>query len=182
ALPTPFRAVATDLETGEAVVIGGGDLASALRASLSAPGIFSPVQRDGRLLVDGGIANNLPMDVVRAMGVDRLIVVDVSLEPATRERLESVGNVTNQMLTLLLRRQAQEQLATLTATDVLIRPTLNDASSFNFTRLGRTVEAGAQSTRTARDQLADLSLTPQQYAQYQASRRHQPVTVRVRAV
>src|SRR5690606_35698023 len=109
-LPTPFRAVATDLETGAAVVIGEGDLAIALRASLSAPGIFSPVQRNGRLLVDGGIANNLPVDVARAMGVDRLIVVDVSLEPATRERLESVGNVTNQMLTLLLRRQSQEQL------------------------------------------------------------------------
>lgn len=182
ALPTPFRAVATDLETGEAVVIGGGDLASALRASLSAPGIFSPVQRDGRLLVDGGIANNLPMDVVRAMGVDRLIVVDVSLEPATRERLESVGNVTNQMLTLLLRRQAQEQLATLTPADVLIRPALNEASSFSFTRLGGIVEAGAQSTRTVGEQLAGLSLTPQQYAQYQASREHEPVSVHVRAV
>src|SRR5690606_22516196 len=59
-LPTPFRAVATDLETGDPVVIARGDLAGALRASLSAPGIFSPVARDGRLLVDGGIANNLP--------------------------------------------------------------------------------------------------------------------------
>ena len=54
-----------------------GDLASALRASLSAPGIFAPVERDGRLLVDGGIANNLPIDVMREMKVDRLIVVDV---------------------------------------------------------------------------------------------------------
>jgi NTE family protein len=76
-LPTPFRAVATDLETGNQVVLGDGDLVTALRASLSAPGIFAPVERDGRLLVDGGVANNVPIDVARAMGVDRLIVVDV---------------------------------------------------------------------------------------------------------
>ena len=59
-LPTPFRAVATDLETGEAVIMDSGDLTSAMRASMSAPGVFSPVERDGRLLVDGGIAENLP--------------------------------------------------------------------------------------------------------------------------
>src|SRR6266478_5738856 len=76
-LASPFRAVATDLETGEAVVIGSGDLTSAMRASLSAPGVFAPVEREGRLLVDGGIAENLPIDVARAMNVDILIVVDV---------------------------------------------------------------------------------------------------------
>ncbi len=76
-LPTPFRAVATDLETGDAVIMSNGDLTSAMRASLSAPGVFSPVERDGRLLVDGGLSENLPIDVVRAMNVDVLIVVDV---------------------------------------------------------------------------------------------------------
>ena len=76
-LPTPFRAVATDLETGEAVVMGSGDLTSAMRASLSGPGVFSPVEREGRLLVDGGIADNVPVDIARAMGVDVVIVVDV---------------------------------------------------------------------------------------------------------
>ncbi len=69
-LPTRFRAVATDLATGEPVVMDRGDLASAMRASLSAPGLFVPVERDGRVLVDGGVANNLPIDVARAMGVD----------------------------------------------------------------------------------------------------------------
>ena len=70
-LPTPFRAVATDLETGEAVVMGDGDLTSAMRASLSAPGVFSPVEREGRLLVDGGLSENLPIDVARADGRGR---------------------------------------------------------------------------------------------------------------
>src|SRR5690606_2037723 len=182
ALPTPFRALATDLETGEAVVIGDGDLASALRASLSAPGIFAPVDRDGRLLVDGGIANNLPVDVARAMGVDRLIVVDVSPSPAPRERLGSVGNVTNQMLTLLLRRETQKQLATLQPTDVLVRPDLADASAFSFTSLARIIDAGTVSAMQARAELSQLSVSPQQYAQYLAARRHEPEPVRVRSV
>ncbi len=90
-----------------------GDLTTALRASLSAPGMFAPVERDGRLLVDGGIANNVPVDVARAMNVDRLIVVDVGL-PAGRngDELASVTNVANQMLTILIRRESEKQIAT----------------------------------------------------------------------
>ena len=81
-LPTPFRAVATDLETGEAVLLDHGDLSIAMRASISAPGVFAPVDYQGRLLVDGGLAENLPIDVARAMGADILIVSDVSLSAA----------------------------------------------------------------------------------------------------
>lgn len=182
ALPTPFRAVATDLETGEPVVMGDGDLASALRASLSAPGIFAPVDREGRLLVDGGIANNLPVDVARQMGVDHLIVVDVSLTPASRERLGSVGNVTNQMLTLLLRRQSQEQLAKLGEGDVLVRPALEETSSFSFTNLSRIVAIGTKAGEEMAPQLARYALPPQQYAEYQAMRWPRPEPVQVRAV
>jgi len=76
-LPIPFRAVATDIVTGEAIVLDSGDLAGAMRASMSAPGIFKPVRRDGRILVDGGVSNNLPVQIVRDMGADILIVVDV---------------------------------------------------------------------------------------------------------
>src|SRR6185437_3852179 len=88
-LPTPFRAVATDLETGDAVVMDNGDLTSAMRASMSAPGVFSPVDRDGRLLVDGGIADNVPVDIARAMGVDIVIVVDVGFPLLARDELTS---------------------------------------------------------------------------------------------
>ena len=89
-LPIPFRAVATDLETGATVVMDSGDLTTALRASMSAPGLFAPVERDGRLLVDGGLVENLPIDVVRAMGVDVLIVVDAGFPLQTRDRLNSL--------------------------------------------------------------------------------------------
>jgi len=81
-LRIPFRAVAADIETGEAVVLGKGDLATAIRASMSIPGVFAPVELDGRLLVDG-IADNLPVDVARRMGADILIAVNVGRSAAT---------------------------------------------------------------------------------------------------
>ncbi|NBX57822.1 MAG: patatin, partial [Gammaproteobacteria bacterium] len=87
ALPTRFRAVATDLETGEAVDLAEGDLVSAMRASLAAPGVFAPVEIDGRLLVDGGLANNLPVELARRMDVDVLIVVDVGFPLRKRDSL-----------------------------------------------------------------------------------------------
>ncbi len=87
-LPTPFRALATDLETGEPVVLDHGDLATVLRASMSAPGVLAPVEVGGRLLVDGGLVDNLPVGLARSMGVDVLIVVDVSFPLATRKDLQ----------------------------------------------------------------------------------------------
>jgi NTE family protein len=181
-LPTPFRAVATDLESGAAVVLSEGDLASALRASVSAPGIFAPVERDGRLLVDGGIANNLPVDIARSMGVDRLIVVDVGLPLASRDRLGSVTNVANQMLVILLRREAEKQLASLIPTDVLVSPELTETSSYNFTRLAPILAAGTAAAHATQARLAELALSPVQYEQYLAARRRQPQSVMVRTV
>ena len=76
-LPIPFRAVATDIESGEPHVMGDGDLAMAIRASMSVPAVFAPIVVDDRLLVDGGIVKNLPVDVMQDMGVDIIIAVDV---------------------------------------------------------------------------------------------------------
>ena len=86
-LPVPYRAVTSDIESGEAVVIGAGSLSLAMRASMSVPGAFDPVEWDGRLLVDGGIANNLSVDVVRSLGAEVVIAVEVGTPPATRETL-----------------------------------------------------------------------------------------------
>ena len=114
-LPIPFRAIATDLETGEAVVMDSGDLVTAMRASMSAPGVFAPAQRDGRLLVDGGLVENLPIDTARAMGVDVLIVVDVSFPLYARDELTSPLEVTNQAFAILIRGRTLEQRAKLHA-------------------------------------------------------------------
>jgi NTE family protein len=165
-LPTPFRAVATDLETGDGVIMGSGDLTSAMRASLSAPGVFAPVEREGRLLVDGGIANNVPVDVARAMGVDILIVVDVGAPLVPRRQLTNAGVISNQMLAILIQRNAREQLATLTSKDILIQPALGDASSFDFGSVPRVISAGETAARARNSALAALAVSEDEMQRY----------------
>jgi NTE family protein len=177
ALPTRFRAVATDLETGDPVVMHDGDLASAMRASVSAPGVFSPVERDGRLLVDGGLAENLPIDVARAMGVDILIVVDVSTPLLTRDKLTSAPVISNQMLAILIRRNEQRQLESLSKSDVRIDPILGEFSPFDFGIVSRAVAAGEQAALAAQDSLLTLTIDAgsyQRYAQARAAARQSP--------
>jgi NTE family protein len=169
-LPTPFRAVATDLETGEAVIMKDGDLTSAMRASLSAPGVFSPVERDGRLLVDGGLADNLPVDVAREMGVDMLIVVDVSFPLLKRDKLTSAPVISNQMLAILVRRNSAEQRKTLTAKDIVIDPALGDASSFDFGIVQRAIDIGERAADDAREMLSAYSMSEQDYSVYTVRR------------
>jgi NTE family protein len=165
-LPTPFRAVATDLESGESVVMGSGDLTTAMRASLSAPGVFAPVERDGRLLVDGGIADNVPVDIARAMGVDIVIVVDVGFPLLPRQQLSSAPAISNQMLAILIRRNADAQLATLTAKDILIQPALGNASSFDFGIVARVVGSGEAAAQLKGAQLAALAVSSEDMQRY----------------
>ncbi len=169
-LPTPFRAVATDLETGEAVVMDHGDLTSAVRASLSAPGVFSPVERDGRLLVDGGLAENLPIDVARQMNVDVLIVVDVGFPLLDRTMLNSAPTISNQMLAILVRKDSVRQRETLTDQDVVIDPPLGESSSFDFGIVSKAIRAGVEGARAKASQLAALSVSPENYQLYQVRR------------
>jgi NTE family protein len=170
ALPTRFRAVATDLATGEPVVMSSGDLASAMRASLSAPGLFVPVERDGRVLVDGGVADNLPIDVARTMDVDILIVVNVGAPLFARDRLGSATAISNQMLSILIRRDATRQLETLTASDILISPVMGNASSFDFGIVPRAMAAGSSAAQEVSERLRQLALNPDDYARYVADR------------
>jgi NTE family protein len=170
ALPTPFRAVATDLATGDPVVMQSGDLASAMRASLSAPGVFVPTEREGRVLVDGGIADNLPIDVARRMNVDILIVVDVGAPLYARERLGSATTISNQMLSILIRRDSTRQLATLTRSDILISPEMGGLSSFDFAVVPKAMAAGSKAAQDMLAQLRALALSPDEYARYVADR------------
>lgn len=170
-LPIPFRAVATDIETGRAAVLEHGDLATAMRASMSAPGVFAPVSIDDRLLVDGGIAANLPVEAARALGVDVLIVVDVSFQLVPRDKLASALEVSNQALAIMVRRETQRQLATLAASDIVIDPPLHDTSSADFRRVGETIALGEQAARTVTARLAALGLDEQAYARHIERRR-----------
>jgi NTE family protein len=160
ALPIPFRAVATDLATGDEVVLGQGSLANALRASMSVPGVFAPVTIDDRLLVDGGMSNNLPVDVVREMGADIVIAVDISSPMLSKEELTSVLSVTEQLTNFLTRWSTENQIDSLGPRDVLVVPDLEDFSSADFHRVLAIVDQGYEAAEVQRDQLAQLPSAP----------------------
>ena len=169
-LPTPFRALATDLETGEAVVMGQGDLVTVLRASMSAPGVLTPVEMNGRLLVDGGLVDNLPVELAQSMGVDRLIVVDVSFPLAKRDGLGSAFDITNQMVGIMVRRGTLESKRHLQPGDVLIEPDLGAMTAIEFGRMPQVMEQGGIAARAQSSALAALALPAADYERYVAQR------------
>ncbi|HWH49177.1 MAG TPA: patatin-like phospholipase family protein [Burkholderiales bacterium] len=169
-LPVPYRAVAADLETGKEVVLAAGSLPKAMRASMAVPAAFDPVEIDGRLLVDGGIANNVPVSVVRAMGAEVLIVVDVGSGLFAREDITSALSITGQLANYMFTLNSQEQLKTLSPRDVLIRPKLGDIGGGSFDRAGEAIPAGEEAARAAFEALRQYSLDPEQYARHLAAR------------
>jgi NTE family protein len=169
-LPTPFRAVATDLVSGNAVLMDKGDLSVAMRASISAPGVFAPVDSQGLLLVDGGLAENLPIDVARQMHADILIVSDVSFPLQPRDALDTALTISNQMLAILVRKDADRQRATLSASDVLIEPILGSVSSTDFTAAATTIAAGELAAQGMLTRLEALRVGDAAYQQYLARR------------
>ena len=167
-LPIPFRAVATDMETGAAIVLDSGDLALALRSSMSVPGVFAPTEVDGRVLGDGGLVNNLPIDVARALGADVVIVVNIGTPPGGRETLNSALGLTSQMINLLTEQNVQRSLATLAPGDVLIAPVLGTLTAGDFDQAGRFFALGEAGARGRSDKLAALSLDAPAYAAWRA--------------
>jgi len=165
-LPISFRAMATDIVSGEAVILDTGDLATAMRASMSAPGVFKPVRYQGRKLVDGGIANNLPVQLARDMGADILIVVDVGFPLLPESQLESGIEITQQMLTILINSRAQEQLKLMTTRDILISPKLGDFGSQDFQRGPEALQLGENKARDLIARLKGLSLSREDYLAY----------------
>ena len=170
-LSIPFRALATDIVTGRPVVIDSGDLAMAMRASMSLPAFFTPVNIDGNLVVDGGIANNLPIDAARNMGADVIIAVDISTPLKEREELTSVISITDQLSGFLTRRNTEAQIGTLSGEDLLILPALGDITGADFDRASETIAIGATATREHRDQLRQLAVSSNEYDQFLASRK-----------
>lgn len=182
-LAIPFRAVATDIANGEKVVFDHGHLPQAIRASMSIPAVFAPVEMDGRLLVDGGLADNIPVDVARAMGVDRVIVVDIGTALRPRKELLTVVDVMNQSITLMTRRNSEEQLATLGAQDILIQPPLAGFAGTDFGRVREAIDAGYRATRALQGRLADLRPVGTEDAELSAARapgHRTPVIHRIR--
>ena len=169
-LPVPFRAVATDMETGRAVVLNGGDLALALRSSMSVPGLFSPTELDGRILGDGGLVDNLPVDVARNMGADVVIVVNIGTPLAGRDSLNSAVGLTSQMISILTEQNVQRSLASLRSSDVLIAPQLEALGSGDFNRARELMALGEAGARSQLQQLKVLAMDASVYLRWQAAR------------
>lgn len=167
-LVIPFRAVATDLAKGEVVVLDGGSLALAMRASMSVPSLFSPVKLEGRLLVDGGVTNNLPVDIAREMGADILIVVDISTPLKDKDDLDSLLAVTGQLTRLLTGLNTKASRDSLSAKDVLLVPVLGDITSSQFDRSEDAIVIGEAEARKNMAALSPLSVSPSEYETYLA--------------
>jgi NTE family protein len=169
-LSIPYRAVAADIVTGEAVVLDHGDLALAMRASMSIPAAFAPREINGRLLVDGGITDNLPIEVVRRMGADVVIAVDISTPPQTGEHLSSVIAITAQLATLASEQNKARQIASLSKSDVFIRPDLGKITVASFEHAAEAIPIGERAAEAALSSLERLAVSADEYRAYQATR------------
>jgi NTE family protein len=172
-LPIPFRAVASDIVTGEPHVMDRGDLARAIRASMSVPGILAPARVDGRLLVDGGLVGNLPVEIMRDMDVDVIIAVDVEFPLYAIEDLESAIAISEQMLTILVRKETLRQVALLDERDVLIRPQLGNLGSASFGEISQAIEPGAAAARAEESRLQALAVDESDYVAWVGKHRLQ---------
>lgn len=174
-LPIRFRAVATDMETGQPVVLASGDLAAALRSSMSVPGVFPATEVDGRVLGDGGLVDNLPIGVARSMGADVVIVVNIGTPLAKRDTLGSAFGLTTQMINILTEQNVQRSLASLLKSDLLIAPDLGTLTSADFARTRDFIALGQASAQRHAAQLAQLALPAADYAAWRAARHAEPV-------
>lgn len=165
--PIPFRAVATDIGNGDQVVLSDGSLADAMRATMAVPGVFTPVDRNGRLLVDGGVVNNVPVDVAKAMGADIIIAVDVSAPLEPQDRILSVLGITNQALTVMILNNTKRVIS---LSDIVIVPELEKFGAGSFSSSGDIADLGYKAASDKARFLETLSLDEASWAAYLSER------------
>jgi NTE family protein len=165
-LAIPYRATATDLANYKAIVINKGSLIMAMRASSSVPGALAPEEVNGLLLVDGGITKNLPVDVVRNMGADIIIAVDIGKELLHKDALGNTFAVMEQMTSFLTSSNAILQRELLTQQDILIKPNIDGLSTTDWSFLEEAIMRGEAAANRQSPQLVALSLDDESYREY----------------
>jgi NTE family protein len=168
-LPIPYRAVATDMVSGQMVVLSSGDLATAMRASMAIPGAFAPVHLDNYILNDGGMVRNLPVDVARNLCADVVIAVNLVTEPTTPDKLQSATQLAGRAMDVMLEANVQLQLQTLKPGDVRIDVQMGDIGTADFERVPETIPLGEAAARKVAGELAKYSVPPEQYAAWRAN-------------
>ena len=149
-LPIPFRCVATDMETGDAIVLHDGPLARALRASMAIPGVFTPVNLDGHVLADGGMVQNIPVETARSMDSDVVIAVELRLPPENVAELNSLSGVLSRAIDVMVLQNERRSLA---HADVKISVDMKGFSVTDYSRIDELIQLGY---KTASDLSASL--------------------------
>jgi NTE family protein len=166
-LPTPFRCVATDLLSGQAVVLHQGSLAQSLRASMAIPGVFTPQELNGKVLVDGGIVDNLPTDVVRQMKVDVVIAVDIVTQPATPTQFESVSGVLTRTVDVMM---LDNERRALQLADVVVSLDLGKLDAFDYDQSETIMNLGYKAAAARAAALRPFALSDADWQTYVAER------------
>ncbi|EKG2656998.1 patatin-like phospholipase family protein [Vibrio parahaemolyticus] len=165
-LAIPYRSVATDILELDEVVIGNGYLVDAMMASMSVPGALPPYKLNGHMLVDGGVVNNMPVDVARAMGADVVIAVDISTDYKTEDDFTGLFTVADQLSNYLVRRSTQQQVETLQEHDVYIRPNVGQMETVEFDKMPWAFQSGYDITKEMESKLVGLRLSNAEYQKY----------------
>jgi NTE family protein len=178
--PIPFRAVAADLADGRMVVLDHGSLADAMRASMAIPGAFTPHEIDGRLLIDGGIVRNLPYDIVKAMGADIVILVDVGTPVGELDPHPGFLSVAMRAMNLAAKANVAETFTQVQPHDLLLVPDLEGITTASFPQMAAAAERGEAAARANLEALRKLSVDENAYAEWQARQRAGHHTEKVR--
>ena len=166
-LPTPFRCVATDLVSGKQVVFEQGSLAEALRSTMSIPGAFKPVFYKDRVLVDGGLVNNLPTDVVKEMGADIVIAVHLDTQPMGANDIKSLINVLDQSIRVVI---AESELRGLARADAVVSVPLGGYSSTDYKKYDPIMQKGYEAAVSKTPLLEKFSLSEAEWQDYMRER------------
>ena len=169
-LPIPFRAVATDILTGDSVVLDRGSLPEAIRASMAIPGLFAPIKRDGQVLVDGFLTNNLPIDLAQNMGADIIIAVNVKSPLEAESALNSPVAYSAQMLNVMGLAQDRRQINLLSPDDVYIHVLMPGQKPGDFPRAPENIEPGYAAARDHDEQLTALGVSAPEYSAWREQR------------
>lgn len=166
-LPTPFRCVATDLVSGDAVVLDKGSLPIAMRATMSLPGVFTPVKLGQMVLVDGGVLENIPVDAVRKMGARTVIAISLETPKPRPEQFKSLSGVLRQTVSLAIAKNEQRSLE---KADLVISVDTSRFSAADYGRWKEIIEAGYRAAQAHAADLSPFELSPEEWDAYLAKR------------
>ncbi|AUI86894.1 serine protease [Vibrio azureus] len=177
-LAIPYRSVATDIVELEEVVLDNGYLVDAMMASMSVPGALPPYELNGHLLVDGGVVNNMPVEIARAMGADVVIAVDISTDYKDKDEFTGLLTVADQLSNYLVRRSTQDQAEKLQSNDIYIRPNVGQMETVEFDKMPEAFQAGYGVANQMASKLAPLRLSSADYQKYIDKKQHKRQTLR----